>query len=190
MRLLLLLSFVFFVLVASKTPPTFPSQFHVHYTFYDETNKRQSNVTLYWDMKIGSGRSKMVNTIKGIGTEISIANYDKLDFYFYKAYEPSCKIDYLVPPMRPYAVPSESVYIGSEIVFDLECDHWRYTWDTDKFHWVTDYYVTYTGSFYYPVRIDQHGNTLDTTTSHWDVPKVGPTDPIVYNVNSNWNCQP
>ena len=140
-------------------------------------------------MNIGKGRDRQ-DTIGNNGDKVTfLDNYDNLDAYVVNSTQtPPCTVDILIPPMRPFRVPTSSEYGGKVSFQGVECDQWTYTY-TER-DWVTTYYVAFnaTGGYYYPMRIAYSGNqprVTVTTTSF----VVGPTNPSVYQPNPAWDCQ-
>eukprot|EP01156_Anaeramoeba_ignava_P021316 Anaeramoba_ignava/c18740_g1_i2.p1 GENE.c18740_g1_i2~~c18740_g1_i2.p1 ORF type:complete len:143 (+),score=41.90 c18740_g1_i2:193-621(+) len=140
-------------------------------------------------MNIGQGRSREDYHLPTEHKyQVDLANYDTLKAYFVtKEYDYSCTVDYLVPPMRPFAVPEDSVY-GGQVVFNgVECDRWTYTYDYETHHWITDYWVANTGNYYYPMKMQYSGNQRPITVIFTSfVP--GPQEESTFEVNPNWNC--
>lgn len=162
------------------------------------SNRGVYNGTWWWDFNKQRDRQDTLTTKSGVVERLSmIFRYDleatqgQMQAFFNCPWLDQCVQDILVPPMREYGIPSSSQYNGEVTVDGISCQHWTYTWNSGSFHWITDYFVTPIAgtTLYRPVRIAYSGNQPHVVVD-WQAPKIGPIPEQVFEVPSQWNCQP
>jgi len=121
--------------------------------------------------------------------------------------------------MRPFAVPAESTYLGSEtcggpIDPTADCDKWQYIFSTSGGkRWITTYWVGQMqpqndsneqqppssidsdnsgngGAYYYPSRIQYSGDQPEIHVNWTAFKPVSQVPPGDFTVSPGWECQP
>jgi len=115
--------------------------------------------------------------------------------YFWCQRESACDRHLLVPPMRPFALPADSEFVGNEVVDGTEAQHWRYTYGGEKLRLVTDYLVarreTAPGGrpVWFPLRTDYSG-TQPRVSVNWTSVEEAALPASEYEIPAGWGCQP
>jgi hypothetical protein len=149
-----------------------------------------------WEWDLDNERDRQ-DTVAGADKQIWIDLYNDAGgptSYFFCAWIPLCDTEILVPPMMPFAVPSDSTFQGYVTKNGVaNTQHWQYVFNGDHLHLVTDYYVAQqpqNGNAWFPVAIEYSGTSQPTVHVNWTSVAVGPPPASQFSIPSSWNCQP
>lgn len=176
-----------------------PRRFIASFTGYDSTHNYGYTGVWAWDLPNNRDHQTTSSLIGG-----QVQNQTWIDLYgpgapwsyFWCQWENLCDVDMLVPPMRPFVVPSDSTFEGNVVFDGVPAQHWRYTFNGDKLHLVTDYMVAKIpasggsgGDVWFPLNIEYSG-TQPRVSVNWTSVELAELPASDYAIPASWNCQP
>jgi len=171
-------------------------RFIAEFSGRDETHGLEYTGRWAWDLNNGRDHqttSSVVNGQTQNQTWIDLYKAGAPTSYFWCQQKSVCDTDMLVPPMRPFALPADSEFVGTAPVGGVQAQHWRYTYAGDRLRLVTDYFVgtrddaTSGEALWFPLRTEYSG-TQPRVVVDWTSVEVAALPPSDYEVPPSAGC--
>jgi len=181
-----------------RPPPSFPSNFSTQYSTAALVGPKSTTTSgSVWQLNTSSTYSiRAQQMVQGISTTIiTVSNPATNMTHYISAYNIGGKIycstmDGPTPPEGPPSCPTPPVYVDSEQVNGILCDHWKMgncivpgANGTESYDlWWSDALSAPVVTLYVSVE-----GTITTNYTNWN---NTPPDASLFQADPSWNCQP